>query len=178
MMLSVTDAAVCVRCHGTEAQSRRLAGQPYCLRCCRTLVSDRGLAFCVEAFLPIAVLNLLLTRSSTTNPYPGQQGLMVLAAATYLIWLGYFLTKDALRDGQSLGKRWRHLKVVGETGEPCRRRQSLVRNVILVIPFVMWIEVLLVLFRPDGRRLGDLLAKTWVVDASHGLAPVQPGESG
>ena len=165
----MADALTCVRCHETRATCRLIAGTPYCLRCRRVLVSDRGLAFFFEAVMPIAVLNLGVTGLSTglgvlTMTAGIAAGVLTLA---YLAWLVYFLIKDGLRGGQSVGKRWRHLRVITERGDPCSRWQSFVRNVILVIPFVAWAEVVVMLWRSDGRRFGDLLAKTCVVACEH-----------
>lgn len=124
---------------------------------------NRGLAFFLEAITPIAVMNLGF---SSLAAGPGHTFLASLVALAYMAWLAYFLVRDGWPvRGQSLGKRWRHAKVLAANGSACTIWQSVVRNIILIIPFVAWLEALLVLVRPDGRRLGDVLARTTVVYA-------------
>ncbi|MES2040412.1 MAG: RDD family protein [Pseudomonadota bacterium] len=75
-----------------------------------------------------------------------------------ILWLLYQLFKDGF-DGQSLGKRIMHIRVVHrETEHPCNLTQSFLRNV-LVLTVVDWVFAL-------GRRqlrLGDMVAGTKVV---------------
>ncbi len=141
-----------------------IADAPYCPRCRRALVSDRGLAFFFDAALPLILLNLGLTNLGAVP-----EGLSLVAAVAaivaYVGWLTYFLVKDGLPGGRSLAKRWRGLRVLTLEHQPCARWQSVVRNAILIIPAVIWVELIVMLCRADGRRLGDLLAKTVVVAA-------------
>lgn len=48
-------------------------------------------------------------------------------------------------------------------------RDSILRNVTILIPTVIFFEAVMVLFREDGERLGDLLAETRV-DCDPGMA--------
>lgn len=76
--------------------------------------------------------------------------------------LVYLLGKDALPGGVSLGKRAYNLKVVhSQTGAPCTPRESLRRNLPLLVPLLPMIEV--VLLSATGLRLGDRAAETRVV---------------
>jgi len=144
-------------------------GAQYCSRCRRALASDRGLAFFLEAVLPLILINLgFAGLEMPAGAVAGTAAILgVTLAVAYLMWLGYFLIKDGLRNGQSLGKRWRGIKVVSIEHRPCNRRQSFVRNAILIVPFAVWLEALCVLLRADGRRIGDLMAKTAVVALDH-----------
>ncbi len=72
---------------------------------------------------------------------------------------GYFLERDAMRDG-SFGKRIMGLRVIdAKSGAACTRRQSFIRNLAHVLVYVDWVGIL---FRPR-RRLGDRFAGTVVV---------------
>ena len=76
--------------------------------------------------------------------------------------LFYLLLKDSLGQGQSLGKRIYGLRVVdAESGEPCTHRQSLVRNLWLLIPFMPMVEV--VRLAATGQRVGDDFGETRVI---------------
>ena len=89
-------------------------------------------------------------------------GLYRLWSLAYLAAMAYYLLKDALLDGRSVGKKLLGLKVVrtadgssiaGDYGK------SAVRNVSLFIPLV---DAILVL--TDKDRLGDGWAETMVVE--------------
>ena len=84
----------------------------------------------------------------------------------------YFLIKDGLGEGQSLGKRIAGLQVVClKNNKPCTKSKSCLRNFILLllsiiafIPFMGWlIELITVIANKDGKRLGDMIAKTQVI---------------
>lgn len=78
----------------------------------------------------------------------------------------YFLCKDALPflNGQSVGKKLLHLKVVTKPdAKPITRdySSSILRSVTLLIPGLNLIELILILFHKE--RLGDHWAKTTVI---------------
>ena len=96
---------------------------------------------------------------------------------------GYILLRDGLFDGQSLGKKLLGLRVVlaDENGRPASYRESIVRNITFVlvyilflIPYLGWIlgpialavEGLTAIGDGRGMRIGDMLAKTYTVQAS------------
>jgi uncharacterized RDD family membrane protein YckC len=101
----------------------------------------------------------------------------------------YFLLRDGLEfdfmDGRSLGKKVMKLRPVREDGRPMDIQTSMRRNwmytfgAVGVIPVVGWIlliplaavataigvyEVIKVFTDPQGRRLGDAMAKTVVIE--------------
>ena len=89
-------------------------------------------------------------------------GLYKIMSLGYLAALAYYLLRDALLDGRSIGKKVLGLKVVksadgssiaGDFGK------SAVRNVSLFIPFIDAIFVL-----TDKDRLGDGWAQTMVIE--------------
>ncbi len=121
-------------------------------------------------FLAVAVVSVIL---AATMGLIGSF-LSALGGAAYL----------ALRDGYpqgSLGKRFLGLKVVGPGGRPATYDDSIRRNLIFALPDVLGflpvlaglaallviaaviIELVMVLTRPDGRRLGDQWAGTQVI---------------
>ena len=81
----------------------------------------------------------------------------------------YWLFRDGLFDGQSIGKRVMGLKVALPNGQRCTFKASLIRNVLWVIPGVnllMGLTGVSYLFRDSrGRHWGDRLADTRVVRA-------------
>lgn len=101
-----------------------------------------------------------------------------------IVYLGW---SDALKGGQSVGKSFIGIKVISlEDGAPCSLKQSVVRNLPLLIPLVLaiiplWGVILSALigipliavelyflFRLDsGNRMGDVLADTTVMANIH-----------
>jgi uncharacterized RDD family membrane protein YckC len=92
----------------------------------------------------------------------------------------YFLVRDALLPGQSLGKRIAGLKVVSTKGQSPTVTHSILRNIsaapLVLLPMAVWlnytaITLLAVLFigecfmvMTQGKRFGDTLAFTSVVN--------------
>ncbi|MEW6324925.1 MAG: RDD family protein [Nitrospirota bacterium] len=92
----------------------------------------------------------------------------------------YLLIADGVVPGRSVGKAVIGLRVLAEDGRPAGLRESILRNlpwglacVLFVIPWIGWLlagavaalEGLLVLGNSRGRRLGDELANTHVINA-------------
>ncbi len=100
-----------------------------------------------------------------------------------LLGLTYLALADSLFDGESLGKKLLGIRVVDlEEGTPCSVRQSFVRNIPLLIPFLFsffggwgWVitilsllplsllELYLVMKLDSFHRVGDILAQTTVI---------------
>ena len=83
---------------------------------------------------------------------------------------GYWLLRDGLFEGQSIGKRLMGLKVVaGDARGPCRFPTSVIRNLLWVIPginLLMGFTGIYYLSKDKaGRHWGDRLADTRVVKA-------------
>jgi uncharacterized RDD family membrane protein YckC len=95
----------------------------------------------------------------------------------------YVLVSDGLFDGRSAGKKIVHLRVFGAAGRGCTIRESVLRNAplaaagaVYLLPIFGWlfaavilgIEMLLMFGNAEGKRLGDDLAGTWVVQLCAG----------
>lgn len=104
-----------------------------------------------------------------------------LPRAGWFAGLGYMLIGDGLFEGRSLGKRLTGLRVVSEDGSPCSMRDSILRNstigaalLLWKIPLLGWIlavivaafEFVVLFGSKDGRRLGDEVAKTYVIETN------------
>lgn len=91
-------------------------------------------------------------------------GVHMMMLSSYAAWMApaYYLFKDSLPNGQSIGKRALGLSVIGAvTYQDCTWWQSALRNLVLV--FLLPLEAVLALL--NKRRLGDALASTVVIDA-------------
>lgn len=106
----------------------------------------------------------------------------LIPKAGYFAGLAYLLLGDGLFDGRSIGKKLIRLQVVSsETGAPCTFKDSILRNLPFGAGFILWkvpwigwlfplsvsgLEFVLLLGSKDGRRLGDELARTEVIETS------------
>lgn len=92
---------------------------------------------------------------------PATLGLGFFAAQTLFVLL--FLLRDTW--GASPGKRLFGLRLVREGGRPVGVATSVVRNVPMLVPGWNLIELLSVIRSDDGRRGGDRLAGTTLVES-------------
>lgn len=90
------------------------------------------------------------------------QWLLVLMAAAFV----YHFTLE-WQTGQTLGKRLLGLRVVADDGSKLGLRGSFLRNALrLVDGLGYWtVAVLVIVYRGDGKRLGDVVGHTLVVSS-------------
>ena len=103
-----------------------------------------------------------------------------LPSAGWLAGVLYVLISDGLWRGQSLGKKLTGLRVIGPKGRPCDIKSSILRNATLGlglflfrIPLLGWLllialagfEFVTLIGSPEGKRFGDELAGTSVIEA-------------
>jgi hypothetical protein len=120
--------------------------------------------------------------------------LLIVAAADklappvgFLAGLAYILVADGFAGGRSVGKRLIGLQtILPRTREAAGFKESIVRNLpfglaylMLEIPYIGWLvavamlslEALLMIGNDHGRRLGDEMARTQVLDAGQLVLP-------
>ena len=92
------------------------------------------------------------------------QALIAIASAVTV--LGYFAWFEA-QEGYSPGKRAMQLRVMRADGGPLTYRESLVRNLVKLVPPLLVLDTVLMLvaFGEDRQRLSDKIAETAVVRA-------------
>ena len=84
--------------------------------------------------------------------------------------LGVYATIFEVAMGATPGKRITGCAVVGQDGERCGVAAILIRNAVRALEFHFAAVAILVLLTPNRQRLGDILARTLVVQA----APAPP----
>ncbi len=105
----------------------------------------------------------------------------------FLSAAGYLLIRDGLFEGQSIGKKVIGLRVApSDTVQGMTYRESIIRNIplalvfiLFLVPYVGWIlgplalfvECLTAIGDDQGMRIGDMLARTWVIPAGQQTAP-------
>lgn len=93
-------------------------------------------------------------------------GIMLTTLAEFAIGFAYGALLEGFWDGQTIGKRVLHLRVIDQTGLPLRVEQAAVRNLMRVVdalPFAYLIGGISVLSNPLMQRFGDRVAGTIVV---------------
>ncbi len=105
----------------------------------------------------------------------------------FLSGLAYILIADGFAGGKSIGKRVVGLQTIRlDSREAAGFRESIIRNlplggahIVYAVPYVGWLvslaivlfEGLLVIGNEQGRRLGDEIARTQVLDAGQLAVP-------
>ena len=157
----------------------------------KATVGKRILAYLIDAFIitvPVAVIIPLsivpffgyvrYDDNMSSAPNVVMIILMVLAIIVVIGWaIFYSLIRDGFGAGQSWGKKICGLMVVNlNTNEPCKKVQSLVRNVfaLLISVGLSWVPVInglsslvepiVALVHEKGQRVGDMVGNTQVID--------------
>ncbi|WP_455246157.1 RDD family protein [Petrachloros mirabilis] len=115
----------------------------------------------------------------------------IIVPVGFLVGLAYLLVADGFAGGRSIGKRLIGLQtVLPETREPAGFRESIIRNIPFAFaqltfavpyvgPYLGWLvsavvvgfEAVLIIGNEQGRRLGDELAGTQVLDIGRLAVP-------
>src|SRR5260370_34840154 len=93
-------------------------------------------------------------------------GVMVITLAEFAIGFAYGALLEGFWNGQTIGKRLFHLRVIDQAGLPLRIEQAWVRNLMRVfdaLPFAYPIGGISALSSPLMQRFGDRVAGTLVV---------------
>lgn len=103
-------------------------------------------------------------------------GFMVITLAEFAIGFAYGALMEGFWNGQTIGKRLFHLRVIDQDGLPIRIEQAWVRNLMRVLdalPFAYLVGGLSVLSSPLMQRFGDRVAGTLVVRQTPLGAPAE-----
>jgi len=101
-------------------------------------------------------------------------GIMVITLTEFAIGFAYGALLEGFWNGQTIGKRLFHLRVIDHTGLPLRIEQAWVRNLMRVfdgLPLAYLVGGISVLSSPLMQRFGDRVAGTLVVRQTPLAAP-------
>lgn len=125
-------------------------------------LGDRIVAALIDYFLYLAWALLWVLVFAQTGSSPGLIGGLLITLPT----LVYFPACELFFNGQSLGKKARHIRVVRLDGTPAGLGDYLLRwllRPIEVVAFSGALAAITILINGRGQRLGDLAAGTTVV---------------
>jgi uncharacterized RDD family membrane protein YckC len=125
----------------------------------------RAAAFGIDLILvaggPLLLASAIVSGVHAVSRAPA--GLDAGFRAAQVVAVCLFLLRDA--DGGSPGKRLFGLRLIRRGGANAGPLESLLRNVTLLVPGWNLVELALLIRREDGRRPGDRVAGTSLVEA-------------
>jgi uncharacterized RDD family membrane protein YckC len=127
----------------------------------------RGLALALDLFVTLVTFFFMFwLLSATTSVLDRAAGSALVLVVPLAILIGIPITVETLTRGRSLGKLAAGLRVVRDDGGPIRARHALIRGLLAVPEIYMSsgsIALITSLLNRRGKRLGDLLAGTYVI---------------
>ena len=137
---------------------------------------SRLLALLLDMTLQVLlVVGVLLALGAAGVPLNAASLAAVLVTALVVIIIGYPAAFETLTRGRTLGKMALGLRVVSDDGGPERFRQALVRALAAVVEIWLFTgapALICSLLSPQGKRLGDVFAGTFVIQER---LPRRPG---
>ncbi len=139
--------------------------------------ATRALALALDLVLQTALALVLLFGLTLLANADAAVGAAVSTVSVVIVLVGAPVTVETLTRGRSLGKYAAGLRVVRDDGGPIRFRQALIRGLVGLVEFYVTFfsaAVICSLANARGKRVGDLLAGTYVVRERGGTvaAPV------
>lgn len=133
-------------------------------------LASRGLAFAIDVLLQFLVLVVLYAIVFTGADVDTPLLLTIVFVIAVFVLVGYPVTCEALTRGRTVGKLALGLQVVRDDGGPVRFRHALVRGLtgffvdFWALGLLGFVAVIVSLFSKTGKRVGDYLAGTVVIN--------------
>src|ERR1700685_24494 len=89
-----------------------------------------------------------------------------MIAVAFVTQFGYFAFFEIVWNGQTPGKRWTHLRVIKDSGQPIGAQDAVLRNLVRIVdalPTLYATGVIAFLTSPQNKRGGAYAAGTVVV---------------
>ena len=124
-------------------------------------VGDRLVAVAIDYFILTGVsIGFMLLFSAITL----SDDIQIIVFAIYgFVALLYHFFMEWLFKGQTIGKKYRKIRVIHKNGSTASVFQLLIRNLIRFIDSIYGLGLLVIFFTKKSQRLGDLAAATVVV---------------
>lgn len=137
--------------------------------------ATRALAFTLDLLVQIALgVALLLVLVLVATNSDAALGSAAGVTAVVALLIGVPATVETVTRGRSLGKYAAGLRVVRDDGGPIRFRHALIRGLVGLVEFYLTsfsAAVICSLANKHGKRVGDVLAGTYVVRERSGTIP-------
>jgi uncharacterized membrane protein SpoIIM required for sporulation/uncharacterized RDD family membrane protein YckC len=127
-------------------------------------------------FFLIGLLAKLAPRNQATPDEAGGWAVAIVILFVFALQWGYYVLFEALWDGQTPGKKLLHIRVVQDGGYSVSFGASAVRNIARIVDmqpvFTYGVGVVSASLAKSGKRLGDMMAGTFVVQERIDQSPV------
>lgn len=121
-----------------------------------------GLLTVLAVVATVFVGNLEIANSTRAIIYYYIVGIAIMAC--FVIQFGYFIFFEKRWKGQTPGKRVAQIRVIEANGQPVNWSSVIIRNLVRIVDTgVMMLGVVVMIFDPHERRLGDMLGGTLVI---------------
>ncbi len=105
-------------------------------------------------------------QSPTVSPWLNAIQIFIL----FGVYIGYFVLFETLWRGQTPGKRYVKIRVIRDDGRNVGIQQSILRSLLRPIDDLFCLGLLLILFTPQEKRLGDWVAGTIAIQEGQTVA--------
>lgn len=137
-------------------------------------VGRRGWACIIDTalillgILPMLVFSIVM--GNILDPFPTIKliigFILILGGFSWCVY--YSACHDGLKNGQSYGKKINGLMIVClDTNQPCNKKTSYKRMMPWAFSITIIIDIFMVLFKANGKRLGDILTNTQVTEFAY-----------
>ncbi len=126
-------------------------------------LGDRIVAYIIDTLIIYAWAILCVIIIFYAGLWDQVIGYVIIAILAILPAMFYHLVSELTMNGQSIGKRSRHIKVARMDGGHPRVSQYLLRWILRPIDSFYWVGLVVILVNGKGQRLGDLAAGTTVI---------------
>lgn len=124
-------------------------------------IGDRLIAIIID-YTILSGLGILFTILFTTFSLNQELQIIVMSIFGFILLLYHFFM-EWLFKGQTIGKKYRNIKVIHRSGIEASVFQLLIRNLIRIVDSIYGFGLVIIFFSKRSQRLGDLAAGTIVV---------------
>lgn len=123
--------------------------------------SKRVIGYIVDVIIIGIVSGIIVGILEVIDSPEWLQGLVA-----FILFYGYFTYMEAT-SGQTIGKRVVNTRVVRQSGAPMTMADAAIRNILRIVDMLFFglVGLLLIMINSNKQRVGDMAAKTLVVNA-------------
>jgi uncharacterized RDD family membrane protein YckC len=131
-------------------------------------IKERIISFFFDCCVALILMTMIIYAGFLAwNNYDSAIG-RLLGLALLLLGLvagiAFALLRDGLFGGLGVGKKIMRIRVARSDGSRCDLISSAMRNITLLIPILNILELILAVADREGKRIGDKIARTHVVE--------------
>ncbi len=135
-------------------------------------IGSRALAVALDTLVHVGILIVFgiiagaVSWAGFLPRFSKQWTYAILIFLVFLLNFGYYAFFEAVWNGRTPGKRWTHLRVISDSGQPVGAQGAILRNLMRTVdalPSLYAIGIVTSLLSRQNKRLGDYVAGTVVI---------------